>query len=38
MNSPRVKPVPDGMHTVTPPLICAGAPNAKKDPAKGKSN
>jgi hypothetical protein len=22
---PKVKPVPDGMHTVTPHLICAGA-------------
>ena len=28
MNSPRVKPVPDGMHTVTPHLICAGASDA----------
>jgi PhnB protein len=25
---PRVKPVPDGMHTVTPHLICAGAADA----------
>ena len=30
MNSPRVKPVPDGMHTVTPHLICAGALKAKR--------
>jgi len=22
---PKVKPVPDGMHSVTPHLICAGA-------------
>ena len=28
MNSLRVKPVPDGMHTVTPHLICAGASDA----------
>ena len=28
MNSPRIKPVPDGMHTVTPHLICAGASDA----------
>ena len=25
---PRVKPVPDGMHTVTPHLVCAGAADA----------
>ena len=25
---PKVKPVPDGMHTVTPHLVCAGAANA----------
>jgi PhnB protein len=25
---PKVKPVPDGMHTVTPHLICAGAAEA----------
>ena len=25
---PKVKPVPDGMHTVTPHLICAGASDA----------
>ena len=25
---PKVKPVPDGMHTVTPHLICAGAADA----------
>ncbi len=24
----KVKPVPDGMHTVTPHLVCAGAANA----------
>ena len=28
MTMPRVKPVPDGMHTVTPHLICAGAADA----------
>ena len=25
---PQVKPIPDGMHTVTPHLICAGAADA----------
>ena len=25
---PRVKPVPEGMHSVTPHLVCAGAANA----------
>ena len=25
---PKVKPVPDGMHTVTPHLVCAGAADA----------
>ena len=25
---PKVKPIPDGMHTVTPHLICAGAADA----------
>ncbi len=25
---PQVKPVPDGMHTVTPHLVCAGAADA----------
>ena len=25
---PKVKPIPDGMHSVTPHLICAGAANA----------
>lgn len=25
---PQVKPVPDGMHTVTPHLVCAGASDA----------
>ena len=28
MNKPQVKPVPEGMHTVTPHLICAGAADA----------
>ena len=28
MNMPKVKPVPDGMHTVTPHLVCAGASDA----------
>lgn len=28
MNSQQVKPIPDGMHTVTPQLICAGAAEA----------
>lgn len=28
MNSQRIKPIPDGMHTVTPQLICAGAAEA----------
>ena len=28
MINPKVKPVPDGMHTVTPHLICAGAADA----------
>ncbi|MGH8586155.1 MAG: VOC family protein [Gammaproteobacteria bacterium] len=28
MVNPKVKPVPDGMHTVTPHLICAGAADA----------
>ncbi len=28
MTSPTVKPIPDGMHTVTPHLICAGASEA----------
>ena len=28
MSQPQVKPVPDGMHTVTPHLICAGASDA----------
>lgn len=26
--NPTVKPIPDGMHTVTPHLVCAGACNA----------
>lgn len=25
---PKVKPVPEGMHTVTPHLVCAGAADA----------
>lgn len=25
---PKIKPIPDGMHTVTPHLICEGAANA----------
>ena len=28
MNKPLVNPIPDGMHTVTPHLICAGAADA----------
>ncbi|MDQ3731107.1 MAG: VOC family protein [Pseudomonadota bacterium] len=28
MIKPQVKPVPDGMHTVTPNLVCAGAADA----------
>lgn len=28
MNEPKVKPVPEGMHTVTPHLVCAGAADA----------
>lgn len=28
MTQPEVKPVPDGMHTVTPHLVCAGAADA----------
>jgi PhnB protein len=28
MTEPKVKPVPEGMHTVTPHLICAGATDA----------
>ena len=28
MTTPNVKPIPDGMHTVTPHLICAGASEA----------
>jgi len=28
MTEPQVKPVPDGMHTVTPHLTCAGAADA----------
>lgn len=25
MTTPQIKPIPDGMHTVTPHLVCAGA-------------
>ncbi|MGH7826910.1 MAG: VOC family protein [Candidatus Binatia bacterium] len=28
MSKPQVKPIPDGMHTVTPHLICTGAADA----------
>lgn len=28
MNRQQVKPIPDGMHTVTPHLVCAGAAEA----------
>jgi PhnB protein len=28
MTKPQVKPIPDGMHTVTPHLVCAGAADA----------
>jgi uncharacterized glyoxalase superfamily protein PhnB len=28
MSQPAVKPVPDGMHTITPHLVCAGAAQA----------
>ena len=28
MSSAQVKPIPDGMHTVTPHLVCAGAADA----------
>lgn len=28
MNQPAVKPIPDGMHSLTPHLICAGAADA----------
>jgi PhnB protein len=28
MTNPAVKPVPDGMHTITPHLVCAGAAEA----------
>ena len=28
MVMPQVKPIPDGMHTVTPHLVCAGAADA----------
>ena len=28
MSKPVVKPIPDGMHTVTPHLVCAGAADA----------
>jgi PhnB protein len=28
MNTPLVKPIPDGMHVITPHLVCAGAADA----------
>jgi PhnB protein len=28
MTKPLVKPIPDGMHTITPHLVCAGAADA----------
>ena len=28
MNAPNLEPVPEGMHTVTPHLVCAGAADA----------
>jgi len=28
MTKPQVKPIPDGMHTVTPHLVCAGGADA----------
>jgi PhnB protein len=28
MNPPNVKPIPDGMHSLTPHLVCAGASDA----------
>ena len=28
MSKPAVKPIPDGMHSLTPHLVCAGADNA----------
>jgi PhnB protein len=28
MNMPQVNPIPEGMHTVTPHLVCAGAADA----------
>lgn len=28
MSKPSVKPIPDGMHTLTPHLVCAGAADA----------
>jgi len=28
MSQPAVKPIPDGMHTITPHLVCAGAAQA----------
>jgi PhnB protein len=32
---PQVKPIPDGMHTVTPHLVCAGAADAIEFYKKG---
>ena len=28
MSQAKVKPIPDGMHSLTPHLVCAGAPDA----------
>jgi len=28
MSNPAVKPIPEGMHTITPHLGCKGAPDA----------
>ena len=30
ITSPKVKPIPDGMHSLTPHLVCAGAADAIK--------
>jgi PhnB protein len=30
MSAPAVKPIPEGMHSLTPHLICAGAADAIK--------
>ena len=34
MSKPAIKPIPDGMHSLTPHLICAGAADAIKFYAK----